>query len=255
MKIVLTNDDGIDAPGINILKKTLEEDGHDIIVIAPSKEQSATSHSITLHEPIRILKRDENAYAVTGSPADCIILASKVILKEPVDLVISGINGGQNMGEDILYSGTVAAALEAMFTGYRAIALSISSYRDQKFITAALFMKDFLRKGLQELIGDNEVFNINVPNLDLEEIKGVRVTSTGNRHYEDFVTEQKDPRGRNLYWIGGTSEPLWKNVEGTDFKALHENYISITPISPNFTVANSLEKISNWVEQNEETKI
>jgi len=246
MKIMLTNDDGIDAPGINILKKALEDDGHEIIVIAPSREQSATSHSITLHEPLRIIKHSKNSYAISGSPADCVILASKVILQEPVDLMISGINGGQNMGEDILYSGTVAAALEAMFTGYRSIALSISSYSNQKFNTAAHFMKKFIKEELHELIGSNEVFNINVPNLEIDDIKGIKVTRTGNRHYQDFVKEQKDPRGKSFYWIGG-AEPLWQNVEGTDFKALYEGYISITPLSPNFTVDSSLEKINNWV--------
>jgi len=110
-------------------------------------------------------------------------------------------------------------------------------------------MKDFINEGLHELIGNNEVFNINVPNLEMEEIEGIKVTHTGNRHYQDFVKEQKDPRGRSFYWIGGTAEPLWKNVEGSDFKALNEGYISITPISPNFTVDSSLAKISKWVEE------
>jgi len=119
MKILLTNDDGIDAPGITALAGVLEENGHDIIIVAPDKEQSATSHSITLHEPLRLHERGKNRYALTGSPADCAIMAEKIVLKEPPDLVISGINGGQNMGEDVLYSGTVAAALEAMFLGFR----------------------------------------------------------------------------------------------------------------------------------------
>lgn len=246
MKILLTNDDGIDATGINVLKKVLEADGHEIIVIAPTKEQSATSHSITLHEPIRIIERNSRDFAVSGSPADCMILASRVILKEPVDLVISGINGGQNMGEDILYSGTVAAALESMFMGYRSIAISISSYSGQKFKTAAIFMRDFIRKGLHEMISENEVFNINVPNLEIEEIKGIKVTHVGNRHYQDFVKEQIDPRGRKVYWIGG-AEPVWKDEAGSDFKTLYEGYISITPISPNFTVHSSLEKIESWL--------
>jgi 5'-nucleotidase len=248
MKIMLTNDDGINAPGIKTLKKVLEKAGHEIIVIAPTSQQSASSHSITLHKPLRIIKKSANEYAVSGSPADCVILASRVILKEVPDLVISGINGGQNMAEDILYSGTVAAALEAMFMGYRAIAVSISSYSNQKFITAAEFMQEFISGGLQELIGKNEVFNINVPNLSRDKIKGVKITRVGNRHYKDFVREDTDQHGGKIFWIGG-AKPLWQDVEGSDFKALYEDYVSITPISPNFTVEESLPKIREWIER------
>jgi 5'/3'-nucleotidase len=248
MKILLTNDDGIDAPGIRTLKRVLEEAGHEIMVIAPDKEQSAASHSITLHEPLRIIERSKLEYAITGSPADCIILASRVILKETPDLVISGINGGGNMAEDILYSGTVAAALEAMFMGYRSIAISIASHTEQKFETAAEILKQLLDKGLHELIGEKEVFNINVPNIDIEEIKGIKISKVGNRHYEDFVKEQIDPRGRKIYWIGG-EDPLWKNEPGTDFKVLFEGYVSITPIYPNFTVNESINKINKWMQE------
>ncbi len=246
MRILLTNDDGIDAPGIRTLKRVLEEAGHDIMVIAPDKEQSAASHSITLHEPLRIIERSEREFAVTGSPADCVILASRFILKEDPDLLISGINGGGNMAEDILYSGTVAAALEAMFMGYKAMAVSITSRSGQKFETAAILMRNFLEQGLQDEIGEREVFNINVPNLDLQDIKGVKVTRAGNRHYQDFVKEQLDPSGRKIYWIGG-AKAVWKDIEGTDFKVINENYVSITPISPNFTVPSSLNKIDNWI--------
>jgi 5'-nucleotidase len=246
MRIMLTNDDGIDAPGINILAKVLKEENHEILIVAPNKEESATSHSITLHVPLRIYEREENRFAVTGSPADCMLLASRVILKKPVDLVISGINCGPNMAEDILYSGTVAAALEAMFMGYKAIAISVASKIDEQFETAAYYLNQMLNSGLHELIDKNEVFNINVPNVEKNKIKGIRITRTGHRHYQDFVKIQKDPRGRKMYWIGG-SKPLWVDEEGTDFKVLSENFISITPISPNFTVHESMEKIKNWV--------
>lgn len=246
MRILLTNDDGIDAPGINILADVLKENGHEIIMVAPDQEQSATSHSITLHQPLRIWERDKNKYAVTGSPADCVILAEKIILKHPIDLVISGINGGQNMGEDILYSGTVAAALEAMFLGFKSISLSLASKVDQKFETAAFFMNKILKKGIHELIGEKEVFNINVPNVEISEIKGFKITRTGHRKYQDFVKEQKDPRGRKIYWIGG-AVPLWSKIGNTDFKAISQNYISITPIYPNFTKKESFKKIENWI--------
>ncbi|MFC1887503.1 5'/3'-nucleotidase SurE [Candidatus Cloacimonadota bacterium] len=248
MRILLTNDDGIDAPGIRTLKAVLEEAGHEITVIAPDKEQSAASHSITLHEPLRIIKRSEVEFAITGSPADCIILASRVILKEAPDLVISGINGGGNMAENILYSGTVAAALEAMFMGYKAIAISIDSHSNQKFETAAVLMKKFIDNEIYSLIGEKEVFNINVPNKELEEIKGVRITRTGNRHYQDFIKEDKDPRGQKIYWIGG-AKPTWKDEAGTDYKELNAGYVSITPIAPNFTVESSMDKIDLWIQK------
>lgn len=248
MRILLTNDDGIDAPGINVLADLLQGEGHDIHIVAPINEQSATSHSITLHEPLRVVERSRNRYAITGSPADCMILASRVILESPPDLVISGINGGQNMGEDILYSGTVAAALEAMFMGYRAMAVSIASHVNQHFDTAASFISTFLRAGLHDLIQGREIFNINIPNLRLEQIRGIRVTRTGHRHYQDFVKEQKDPRGRTIYWIGG-ARPLWDDVAGTDFKAVDEGYISITPLSPSFTREPSLDKVKRWADR------
>lgn len=248
MRILLTNDDGIDAPGINTLAKVLENNGHEIIVVAPDKEQSATSHSITLHQPLRLLQRGDNKFAVTGSPADCIILAEKIVLKEPIDLVISGINGGQNMGEDILYSGTVAAALEAMFLGFKAISISLAAYIDQKFETAANCMNKMLENGLHKLIDSNEVFNINIPNVDIENIKGIKITQVGHRKYQDFVKEQTDPRGRKIYWIGG-AKPLWSKEGNTDFKAISENYISLTPIYPNFSKHQSYQKMENWVNE------
>ena len=249
MRILLTNDDGIDAPGINVLAGVLGKNGHEIIIVAPDMEQSAASHSITLHQPLRLLQKEDNKFAVTGSPADCVILAEKIVLKEPIDLVISGINGGQNMGEDILYSGTVAAALEAMFLGFNAISVSLAAYVDQKFETAANCMNKMLENGLHELIDKSEVFNINIPNVEMEDIKGIKITQVGHRKYQDFVKEQTDPRGRKIYWIGG-AKPLWSKEGNTDFKAISENYISITPIYPNFSRHQSYQKMENWVKKN-----
>ena len=247
MKILLTNDDGIDAPGINILSEELKKAGHDIYIVAPHKEQSATSHSITLHQPMRIYKRDDKTYAVTGTPTDCVILASQVIMKEGMDLIISGINNGQNMGEDVLYSGTVAAAIEGMFLGFKAIAVSLTSFTDQKYETAARFIKRFLDNGIKDVIGEQEILNINVPNVELHEIKGVKVTHLTHRRYVDFVAEQTDPRGEKIYWIGG-NKPLWDTKQGSDAEAVFANYVSITPIKPQFTNKTSLGKLNKWVE-------
>jgi 5'-nucleotidase len=245
MRILLTNDDGIDAPGINALADELKDNGHQIIIVAPDKEQSAASHSITLHQPLRIIERGNHRFAITGSPADCVILAAKVIVKTPLDLVISGINGGQNMGEDVLYSGTVAAALEAMFMGFKAIAVSLASYKEQKFQTAAFYIHKLLKAGIHDLIDKDEILNINVPNVEKGEIEGVRITHTGHRRYKDFVAEQHDPRGRKIYWIGGDNA-LWENDDGSDSIAVLNNYVSITPLSPKFTKYDSFAKLKNW---------
>ena len=252
MRILLTNDDGIDAPGIKTLEEKLLESGHEVIVVAPDKEQSATSHSITLHQPLRIHERSENHYAVTGSPADCVILAEKIILKDQIDLVISGINGGQNMAEDMLYSGTVAAALEAMFLGFRAMAVSLASYTNQKFATAAYFVNEMIEAGLPDLIDKKEIFNINVPNVEIDEIAGIRITEVGHRKYQDFVKEQKDPRGRKIYWIGGGA-PEWDRKGNSDFKAVSEKFISITPVTPSFFRQDSYPKLEKWLNDNLET--
>ena len=247
MRILLTNDDGIDAPGINILAEKLQEK-HEIIVIAPAEEQSAASHSITLFQPIRILDKGENRFAVTGTPTDCISIAFQTILKKPVDLVISGINGGQNMSEDVLYSGTVAAALEAMFLGNKAIAISLASYTDQKFETAAFYMDKMLDNGIMELIGKKEILNINIPNVEISEVKGIKITELGHRHYTDFVKEKTDKQGNTFYYIGG-DEPFWCLEDNKDSKAIAENFISITPIYPDFTKKDSIPKIRKWIDE------
>ncbi|HCX73681.1 MAG TPA: 5'/3'-nucleotidase SurE [Candidatus Cloacimonas sp.] len=247
MNILLTNDDGINARGINVLYEYLQELGHTLFVVAPDKQQSATSHSITLHNPLRIIKQKKHFYAVNGTPTDCVILAEQVITKERIDLVISGINAGPNMGEDILYSGTVAAALEAMFIKIPSVAVSMAAYTDQKFNTGAKFIVEFLKKGMEKVIKQGEMFNINIPNLEYEDVKGINITKLGHRHYEDFVKKQQDPRGRNIYWIGGKA--IWGQEEGTDSKSVSEGFVSITPMAPKFTQEDSFKKLQNWLEQ------
>ena len=244
MRILLTNDDGINAPGITVLESVLKEAGHDILIVAPDSQQSATSHSITLHEPLRIYEREKNKFATTGTPTDCVTLASQVIMKQPVDLIISGINAGQNMGEDVLYSGTVAAALEGMFLGYRSIAISIAAYQNQKYEIAANHLKDMIYRKIHLLIDKDEIFNINIPNID--EIAGIKITKLGHRHYKDFVVEQNDPRGRKIFWIGG-DKPFWCYDKGTDAEAIRDGFISVTPIAPDFYRHQSVEKLTKWI--------
>jgi 5'-nucleotidase len=248
MKILVTNDDGIHAPGIIELAHALEESGHEVIVVAPEMERSASSHSITLHTPLRILEKGKNMYAVTGSPADCVILALEVILKDGCDLVVSGINSGPNLGEDLLYSGTVAAAIEAMYFGFPAIAVSLNSRSGEFFPSAAQCVCRLLDHQIQQTIEAEEILNINIPSVPLSEIKGYLLTKTGHRTYREFVHQQKDPRGRNIYWIGG-DKPEWQEEEETDIAAVANNYVSITPIRPKFTNRSSFDRLNRWLKE------
>lgn len=248
MKILVTNDDGIHAPGINELALALEENDHEVIVVAPEMERSASSHSITLHTPLRIIEKVKQRYAVSGSPADCVILALEVVLKEGCDLVISGINNGPNLGEDILYSGTVAAAIEAMYFGYPALAVSLNSRGGEYFVTAAQCICQLLNLGIHQLIKKDEIFNINVPYLPLEDLKGYQLTKTGHRIYKEFVHQQQDPRGRNVYWIGG-HQAEWLDENETDINAVANGFVSITPIAPKFTNYPSFPEMTQWLEK------
>lgn len=244
MRILVTNDDGIYAPGIIELAHTLEENDHEVIVVAPEMERSASSHSITLHTPLRILEKGENRFAVTGSPADCVILALEILAENSYDLVISGINNGPNLGEDILYSGTVAAAIEAMYFGYPAIAVSMSTRSTEYFSTAAQCICQLLRHNIHKSIANDEILNINVPSIPIENLKGYLLTKTGSRKYREFVHQQLDPRGRKIYWIGG-DRPEWLEEDDTDISAVAKNFVSITPVAPKFTNFSSFERIRN----------
>lgn len=248
MRILLTNDDGIYAPGIIELAHALEECNHEVIVAAPEMERSASSHSITLHTPLRIIEKGHNRYAISGSPADCVILAQEVILTDGCDLVISGINNGPNMGEDILYSGTVAAAIEAMYFGYPAIAVSLNSRSSEFFPTAAQCICHLLKHNIHLLITQYEIFNINIPSVPFEEVKGFLLTKTGHRRYKEFVHKQQDPRGRNIYWIGG-DKPIWQEEDETDIAAVANGYVSITPVSPRFTNHSSFDRLQDWLDK------
>jgi len=247
MIILLTNDDGIEAPGINILGNHLEQAGHDIIYCAPKTQQSATSHSITLHAPVRLFKHGEKRYSVGGKPTDSVLIAYHLFGEDAFDLVISGINQGQNMAEDILYSGTVAAAIEASFIGFSSIAISVTSFTDVQYETAAIWLCRMLQEGMADQIREKEVLNINVPNVGVSEIKGIKITHPGHRHYENFVTEIKAPRNIKLFWISG--EVIWAEDEEADTAVIQDNYISISPIFPDFSKKQSNQKYRNWLKQ------
>jgi 5'-nucleotidase len=231
-RILVSNDDGINAPGIRLLEKIAHHLSHDVWVVAPELEQSGASHSLTTRRPLRMAEMSPRHYAVDGTPTDCVLLAVKRLLRDhPPDLVLSGINSGSNVGEDLTYSGTVAAAMEATLLGIPAIALS-QDYRDGQPVpwsTAEAFASDVIRRLMHLRWPDHTLFNINFPSVEPSAAKGFAVTSQGKRAIADNLTDGIDPRGRPYYWIGPVRET--GDVEpGTDVAAIAEGRISITPI-------------------------
>ena len=229
MNILISNDDGIFANGIKFLAAELRKEHH-VTVIAPNKERSSCGHGITLGEPIRIKKVDENSYECSGYPADCILVGVGHLCQNPLpDLVISGINHGANLGQDRFYSGTVAAAREAAFRGIPSIAVSLvtKSIKDvEHFETASKFVCDIVRKGVVKEIPEMHLLNINVPNLAPEKIAGSKLVFAGYQDYSEEVVERVDTRGRKYFWVGGTYKGA-HSIPGSDGNAINEGYIAV----------------------------
>jgi len=234
--VLISNDDGIDAPGLLALEELLRSlSGYRVTVVAPSDQQSASSHSLTLTAPLRVIDRGMNRFAVTGTPTDTVLVAMEKILKEdPPDVVLSGINHGPNMGEDVLYSGTVAAAMEGTMFGVPSYALSTSGWHPTDFSGAVEFLRLNLERILAFPLRNGSLLNINIPDGPPEAIKGVRVTKLGSRVYQDVITDKVDPRGRPYFWIGGRG-PTWYEADGTDHGATEAGYVSITPLLVDLT--------------------
>ncbi|MDD3839245.1 MAG: 5'/3'-nucleotidase SurE [Clostridia bacterium] len=246
MNILITNDDGIYSEGIKYLANTLKDIAK-IYVVAPDRERSAIGHAITMHRPIRIQKKDlfisgVNAFSSTGTPADCIKLAIDEFLKIKPDIIISGINIGLNIGTDIIYSGTVAAAIEASVMGVPSIAISVENGIEQNFIYASRTCKKVIN-GLQaKRIPEEFILNINIPDINRTEIKGTKITQMGIRKYKDNYIKRKDPRGTDYYWLAGQLIEE-KNNKNTDVSAIKEGYISVTPITYNLTDINMFHRL------------
>lgn len=252
MKILLTNDDGIYSEGIQILKKQLDNIG-EVTVIAPDRERSTIGHAMTLRKPLKMRKVKINGdfwgYSLDGTPADCVIIGILEIMKnEKIDLIVSGINCGPNLGDDIFYSGTVSAAVEGAMRNVPSLAVSIAGFEDFKFKSAALFTKKIASNLMKNILPSNLVLNVNFPNIDYEEIKGVEITRHGKRVYQDEVKIIHDPQGTTHYWLGG--ELPEGNIEpNTDFEAISKNKVSITPLSLDLTNYQMMPKIQDWVEK------
>ncbi len=247
MRILLTNDDGIQARGIAALEDCLSGLG-EIHVVAPDRERSGAGHSLTLHQPLRVTHVDDTHHAVSGTPTDAVLLAMETLLAQRPDWVISGINHGPNMGEDVTYSGTVSAAMEATILGVPAIAVSLAGRDELDFEAIEPTVRRLIETLMKFPLGKNQLLNVNIPNRPADEILGMRVTRLGSRQYLDAVVEQKDPRGRSYYWIGGGG-PEWTRDTQSDAFAVQEGYISVTPLIIDLTDYRALVELEAFVGQ------
>ena len=231
MRILITNDDGIQAPGIRALARGLSEIAQ-ITVVAPEMQRSAVGHGITLHKPLRLdeveFDGDIAAYSSNGTPADCVTLGTQSDLPEP-DFIAAGINAGANLGEEVLYSGTASAAMEGALHGFQSLALSVCSYVDVNYNVAEQIAPVIIEVLAEYPLPSGTFLNVNVPNVSAEDIQGVQVTRLGRRNYEEVLSKRRDPSGRPYYWLAGS--PQEKDAcEGTDIAAIQNNRISMTPI-------------------------
>lgn len=246
MKILISNDDGVLASGLHALVTELSTIA-DIDVMAPDRNRSGASNSLTLSRPLRVRQLDNGYYSVEGTPTDCVHLALTGFLDPLPDLVVSGINDGANLGDDILYSGTVAAAMEGRFLGLPAIAVSMVGDNIQHYDTAAVVIRQLIPKLSANCLPMKTILNINIPDLPLDKIKGIEITRLGTRHNADPVIKEYDPRGRPMYWIGPVG-PEADAGPGTDFFAINRGCISITPLHFDMTNYKVFEQLSRWID-------
>ncbi len=245
MRILCTNDDGYLATGLQVLSAAARSHGQ-VRIVAPDREQSATSHALTIHRPLRARRAAEGDFVVDGTPTDCVIMAVNELLDERPDFCLSGVNHGSNMGEDVLYSGTVAAAMEATVIGMPAVALSYTGDDYENLPRWEPLLERFLgqtqaRQGFPK----HTLLNVNLPALAPDQVRGIRVTSLGQRRYRDSITRARDPKGREYYWIGG-GVSAWAGAEDADFRAVEEGFISVTPLHLDLTNYRLMEEIRGW---------
>ncbi len=245
MHFLLSNDDGYQSPGLAALAEMLAELGK-VTVVAPDRDRSGASNSLTLDSPLHVKQDIRGFHYVNGTPTDCVHLAITGLLKEEPDMVISGINTGANLGDDVLYSGTVAAAMEGRFLGCPAIAFSLAGERQSDYKPAVQVARKIIESLMQKPLAD-VLLNVNIPDVDYEQIKAFSVTRLGNRHKSEPVLEAFDPRGRKVYWVGPVGSEQDAS-EGTDFHAIRSGNVSITPLQIDLTRHQSLQTLSDWTE-------
>jgi len=244
MRILISNDDGYKADGIIQLAKSLSEIA-EVIVVAPSENKSAASSSLTIGKPLKPIQIEKNIYAIDATPSDCVHLALCGFISESIDLVVTGINFGANLGDDVIYSGTVAGAIEGRFLGLPSIAMSLASWECRHFETAGNVAKLLVAQIDKAPLAYNTIINVNVPDIPMSEIKGIKSTRLGNRHKsEPSIQDLKDP---SLYWIGENGKEA-DNGEGTDFHAVSNNFVSVTPLQIDLTKYPELKQVSEWLE-------
>lgn len=251
MRILITNDDGINAPGLRSLEKIAGYISDDVWVVAPEHNNSGAGHSLTLRRPLRIRRVAEHRYAVDGTPTDCVLLALQhIIADQPVDLVLSGVNHGGNMAEDFTYSGTIAAAMEATLFKVRAIAMSQVFKHGEpiKWATAETYGPDLVQRLNGMSWAEDMLVNVNFPDCEPHEVQGFRVTAQGKRKLGDDLVERLDPRGEPYIWIGALREDPQRG-EGTDLAAVHDRYVSVTPIHMDMTHRPSFAQLANALEK------
>ncbi len=248
MKFLISNDDGIEAVGIRVLADSMRGLGH-VTIVAPDKNCSGASNSLTLDSPIRIKEMEPGVHRVSGTPTDCVHVALTGLLDEDPDIVVSGINAGANLGDDVIYSGTVAAAMEGRFLGYPAVALSLvlnENSKNHHYDTAGEAAIRLVQQLQRDPLPADTILNVNIPDCPWSEIRGFEVTRLGYRHRAEPVVKTMDPRGREMYWIGPAGAEQDAGP-GTDFDAIRRKYISVTPIHVDLTRYQALEQVAGWV--------
>jgi len=246
MKILISNDDGYMAEGITALAEAMATLG-DITVVAPDRNRSGASNSLTLENPLRVNQLKNGIYRVEGTPTDCVHLAITGLLDEEPDMVVAGINAGANLGDDVLYSGTVAAAIEGRFLGLPAIAISLNGHTATHYETAAWAAKKLVQQLQTSSLPADTILNVNVPDIPIDEITGFESTRLGRRHKAEPVIKELDPRGRAMYWVG----PAGKEEDagpGTDFNAINRGAVSITPLQIDLTRYDAIDGVANWLQ-------
>jgi 5'-nucleotidase len=259
MRLLISNDDGVTAAGVRALANTLVAAGHDVTVVCPDQERSATGHSITLHHPIRAQRVEGvfddriTAWSCSGTPSDCVKLAIWSLMEQRPEYVISGINQGSNLGTDVVYSGTVSAAMEGLIEGIPSIAISLTSFTDQTFQPAANFACQLLAQLIQTPLPEFTLLNVNVPAIDPKEIKGVKLTRQGLRRYIEVFEKRQDPRGKTYYWLAGevvedVEDPEADHHLMADVEAIRQNFITLTPLQFNLTHQRGLLNVGQWLQ-------